>query len=233
MFGFGRVEDDLVRLGLGCAATLVLLAATPALSDSAEARCDIYPAGDDTLQQTGDCIFSQRQGYVTITLDDGTAYDLEPVGDAPGNYRDAQGNPVYRQSGLGDQGQIFRLPEISIFVYWARAAAQSDAENATSPFSTDDYDATALLRCKAAADADFGQCPAGVIRMEDQQASVTVLDPSGQVFTMNFMKDMATGEHYVNATDRQVVEAVEGETWLVTTDDNRTYEVPLVFLAAD
>ncbi|MDP5305680.1 hypothetical protein [Paracoccus spongiarum] len=223
----------MVRTGLCWAAALLLLAATPALSDTAKARCDIYPAGQDALQSTGDCDFSQRQGFVTITLADGTAYDLEPVGDAPGNFRDAQGHAAYRQSGLGDLGQIFRLKDISIFVYWARDAAQGDAENATAPFSTDEFDATALLRCKPAGAAAFGQCPAGVMRMEDQQASVTVLDPEGQQFTMNFMNDMATGEPYVNATGREVVAVKEGESWMVTAAGSQTYEVPLVFLTGD
>lgn len=223
----------MVRLGLGCAAALALLAATPALSDSAEARCDIYPAGADQLERTTDCVFSQRQGYITITLDDGATYDLEPVGDTPGNFRDAEGNPVYRQSGLGDQGQIFRLKDISIFLYWARAAAAGEAENATAPFSTDSFDATALLRCKTAGQAEAGQCAAGAMRMDDGQASVTVMDPTGQQFTLNFMKDMATGEPYVNATDREVVAKLEGDTWVVTADGDQTYEIPVVMLTGD
>ena len=68
------------------------------------------------------CVFSQRQGYVTITRDDGITHDLSPAGDDRGNYRDQDGNTAYRQSGLGDQGLIFRLEDESIFVYWSTAA---------------------------------------------------------------------------------------------------------------
>jgi hypothetical protein len=56
-------------------------------ADWTEARCDLYPKGSDRLEKMVPCTFRQRQGAVTITLDDGTSYDLSPVGDAPGNYR--------------------------------------------------------------------------------------------------------------------------------------------------
>ena len=59
----------------------------PATADWTEARCDLYPKGSDRLEKMVPCTFRQRQGAVTITLDDGTSYDLSPVGDAPGNYR--------------------------------------------------------------------------------------------------------------------------------------------------
>jgi hypothetical protein len=59
---------------------------------------------------------------VTITRSDGVTYDLTPVGDAPGNYRDQDGRPVYRQSGLGTAGLIFRLPKESVYVYWDTSA---------------------------------------------------------------------------------------------------------------
>jgi hypothetical protein len=68
------------------------------------------------------CTFSQRQGYVTITRDDRVTHNLAPVGDTPGNFRDEDGRAVYRQSGLGDQGLIFRLPDESVYVYWTTAA---------------------------------------------------------------------------------------------------------------
>jgi len=44
-------------------------------------------------------------------------HELAPVGETPGNFRDQQGRPVYRQSGLGDQGQIFRFQNESVYVY--------------------------------------------------------------------------------------------------------------------
>ena len=196
----------------------------PANADSADARCDVYPAGSDHTDKMIPCVFSQRQGHVTIRRSDGVVHDLTPEGDAPGNYRDQDGRRVYRQSGLGDQGLIFRLPEESVFVYWDTAALDppSGDDNPTAPFTTKDYDATTILSCRAAGDEEFGNCPAGISRMEDRQASITVQSQLGQRFTINFMKD------YVNATGGRQVEAkLEGDTWTVIVDGKEEYRVPL------
>jgi hypothetical protein len=168
------------------------------------------------------CTFGQRQGYITITREDGVTHDLSPVGDKPGNYRDQAGRPVYRQSGLGSEGQIFRFSDISIFLYWDTSALHpSEKDNATAPFSTKDYDATTLLRCKAAGDTEYGNCPAGILRMEDRQASIVIQSQLGKQFTINFMTDT------VNATVGEVDARLEGDTWIVTRDNGEVYEVPL------
>jgi hypothetical protein len=205
--------------------TLPLLAtwATASLADTVQARCDIYPAGEDHASTMEHCTFSQRQGYVRIAREDDITYELSPLGDDPGNYRDQDGNPVYRESGLGDQGLIFRLPKESVFVYWDTSGLNpaSTEDNWTAPFTTSDYDATTRLRCRAAGDADFGSCPAGILRMEGGQASVVVLSPAGEQFTINFMSD------YVNASNREVEAHLDGDTWTVTIDGGEVYEVPL------
>jgi hypothetical protein len=195
----------------------------PVSADSTEARCDIYAKGSDHASKMIPCTFSQRQGYVTITRGDGVTHDLSPAGDAPGNYHDQDGRSVYRQSGLGDQGLIFRFDKESVFVYWDNSALKppADEDNWTAPFTTADYDATTRLRCRAAGDAEFGSCPAGILRMEDGQASIVVQNQLGQQFTINFMKE------YVNATNRQVKAKLEGDTWTLTVDDGEVYEVPL------
>jgi hypothetical protein len=171
------------------------------------------------------CTFSQRQGYIMITREDGVTHDLSPQGDSPGNYRDQDGRAVYRQSGLGDQGQIFRFPDQSVYVYWSTAALEpAGDDNPTAPFTTKVYDATALLRCRAVGDADFGSCPAGVMRMEEGQASVVVQSQKGEQFTINFMKD------YINATNREAKGSLAGDTWTVTINGTEIYEVPLAFI---
>ena len=203
---------------------LVLLAAgsAPLSADWTDARCDIYPAGSDHTDVMIPCTFSQRQGYITITRSDGVTHDLSPAGDAPGNFVDQQGRTVYRQSGLGDQGLIFRFPDESVFVYWSTSALDPPVENnATAPFSTSDYDATTLLRCKAAGDAEFGTCPGGILRMEDKQASIVVQNQLGEQFTINFMTD------YVNATNREVEARLEGDTWILNFANGEVWEVPL------
>ncbi len=199
--------------------------AASSMADSTAARCDIYPAGSDHTQKMIHCTFSQRQGYITITREDGVTHDLSPQGDSPGNFRDQDGRAVYRQSGLGDQGLIFRFPDESVYVYWSTAELEpAGDDNPTAPFTTQDYDATTLLRCRAVGDADFGSCPAGVLRMEGGQASVVVQSPKGEQFTINFMKD------YINATNREAKGNLEGDTWTVTIDGAEIYEVPLAVI---
>ena len=169
------------------------------------------------------CTFSQRQGYITIVRQDGVTHDLTPVGDQPGNYHDQHGYEVRREDGLGDQGLIFRFPGESVFVYWSTAGLDPvpDEDNPTAPFSTADYDATTLLRCRAVNEIDYASCPAGILRMDDGEASIVVLDRKGEQFTINFMTD------YVNATNRKAEARLEGDTWIVTIDDADVYEVPL------
>ena len=204
-------------------ALLLVLAATPSFADSTKARCDIYPAGSDHTDKMIGCTFSQRQGYVTITRDDGETHELTPVGDQPGNYNDQHGNPVTRENDLRDQGLIFRLPTESIYVYWNTAALEpvADEDNPTAPFSTADYDATTLLRCRAVGETQTGNCPAGILRMDGGQASIVVRSQAGEQFTINFMSD------YINATNRKAEARRDGDTWIVTIDDTDVYEVPL------
>jgi hypothetical protein len=171
------------------------------------------------------CRFYQAQGHIVITRDDGVVHDLMPVeGAGPGNYRDKQGHAAYRQSGLGEQGQIFLLKDESVYVYWDTAAlnpSNTPEDNYTYPFTTKEYDATTRLRCKAAGDSEFGNCPAGVLRMDDGQGSVVIQNQLGEIFTINFMKE------YVNATNRQVKARLEGDNWVVTVGNGEVYEVPL------
>jgi hypothetical protein len=89
-----------------------------ARADTVQARCDVYPNGEDKATSTGPCTFSQRQGIVGIQLQNGQRYDLSPMGDKPGNYVDQPGKKAYRQAGLGNKGQIYRLSNESIYVYW-------------------------------------------------------------------------------------------------------------------
>ena len=196
---------------------------TPALPDSASARCDIYPAGSDRAGAMLPCTFSQRQGHITIARSDGVTHDLSPAEDGvAGSFRDQRGQVVYRQSGLGDQGLIFRFPEESVHLYWSTAGLKPpDADNPTWPFSTETYDATTLLHCRTAETLEFQHCPAGILRMEDAQASVTVLDPGGEQFTINFMRDT------VNATNRAVDAKLEGDTWILRFVGGQVWEVPV------
>ena len=205
------------------AAVVIASWSTSSPADSTDARCDIYAVGSDHASKMIPCTFSQRQGYVTITRDDGVTHDLSPVGDTSGNFLDQDRRPVYRQSGLGDEGLIFRFENGSVYLYWNTAALypQDDEDNWTAPFTTADYNATIRLRCRAAGDSEFGSCPAGILRMENGQATIVVQNQLGEQFSINFMSD------YVNATNREVDAVLEGDTWTVTVDNGEVYEVPL------
>jgi hypothetical protein len=111
-----KSNRSLFCLGL---ATACLLAPAAARADSVAARCDIYPKGEDRASAVVPCTFSQRQGYVTIDRADGVRHELSPKGDQPGTYVDEKGRPAYRNKGLGSGGQIYRLADQSIFVYWS------------------------------------------------------------------------------------------------------------------
>lgn len=114
-------------------ATASLGLAVSVRADTVQARCDVYPKGSDRAKSSGPCTFSQRQGTVGIQLQNGKRYDLRPTGNQPGNYLDQNGRAAYRQSGLGDQGQIFRLANESIFVYWTNAASPQPSQPSVNP----------------------------------------------------------------------------------------------------
>ncbi len=194
--------------------------AKPAVADSTDARCDIYPAGEDHTDVMIPCRFYQAQGHVVITRSDGVEHDLTPVGDAPGNFTDQAGNAVYRQSGLGDQGLIFRFPDESVYVYWNTAAIDPDRERPPYEPAVDlDFDATAWTPCRDIDEAEFSQCPSGVLRMGGGEGSVVIEDPPGETFTINFMNSGVT------ATNREADARADGDVWTVIIDGQRVYRV--------
>lgn len=125
---------NLTKSSLAMALTAVasLGISVAAHADTVNARCDVYPAGQDRATSSGPCTFSQRQGVIGIQLKHGRRYDLVPVGNNPGNYRDQNGRAASRQSGLGDRGQIYRLSSETIYVYWDAAPYGQNSGNQNS-----------------------------------------------------------------------------------------------------
>jgi hypothetical protein len=133
------------------AALLVGLALTGGVrAQTVNARCDIHPGGQSRASTSVPCTFSQRQGYVAIQLADGTRHELSPKGDQPGTYVDGQGRPAYRNKGLGSRGQIYRLADQSIHVYWDASGVQ-----ATKLATRDDWGTPSKLPAAAAPDRPF------------------------------------------------------------------------------
>ena len=192
-------------------------------ADSTTAHCEIYPIGEDHPAKVLPCTFSQLQGYITITLEDNVKYDLSPDNNRPGVFQNQGGQPVYREKGLGDQGLIFRLKNERVFVYWNSpySSGTTEENNWSAPFSTKNYDATTRLRCRALSDNSISYCPAGILRMKNNQASIVVKSLDGDIFTINFLTD------YINATNREVEATLKGDTWTVIIDGKDLYEVPV------
>lgn len=195
-------------------------------ADSVSARCDVYPRGEDHSSVSIPCEFSQRQGFITIDRSDGVYHDLKPADSEPGNFSDQDGSPVYRQSGLGEKGLIFRFPDESVFVYWdasslaAMNLAGDPTGSPTAPYTTAEYDATTLLSCSVGKASYDHDCPAGIFRGDSGSASVRIMNPRGVERVFNFDQDSVTtpGGGYLS-WQRQ-----EGD-WYISIDDNEFYIV--------
>ena len=95
-----------------------LLISGAAAADTMRALCGFSASAGERPANNKSCLFSQRQGFISITLDGGERFEFSPVGDSPGNFTDGDGNAVYRQRGLGEEGQLFRLPGRYLYVIW-------------------------------------------------------------------------------------------------------------------
>jgi hypothetical protein len=109
---------NFVKAFLATAILFALLTPGAALADSTQAQCAFKPTGATKIGNKVPCTFSQRQGYVDINIQGGKSYSLTPVGSGPGKYKDGDGNPVFRRSGLGSKGQIYKLSDGLLYVYW-------------------------------------------------------------------------------------------------------------------
>ena len=107
--------------------TSLLLLGTVALSptaaaDTAEATCEVRKEGEAKAGQSGACTFSQRQGYVDISLRNGDSWSLTP-GDQANQYRDQKGNKVVRT--VEGQDQVYKWPNRKITVRFGGESATS------------------------------------------------------------------------------------------------------------
>ena len=190
--------------------------------DTVDARCDIYPKGEDRAVAMLPCRFSQRQGYVTITRDDGVVHELSPSGDIPGNFLDASGAPAYRRSGLGENGLIFRLPAESVYVYWDTTALEGGGEdNPTAPYSTTDYDATTLLPCSIDVPNYVFECPAGIRRSAPGVAEIRIQSRDRGERVLQFEPGS------VAAPDAALIDGEKiGDEWTIEIDGREYYRIP-------
>jgi len=206
-------------------AVLLFAALRPVAADTVDARCDVYPKGEDRATSTGPCQFSQRQGFVSIQWQDGKRYDLRPDAEVAGNYTDQHGKQAYRQSGLGEEGLIFRTAHESVYVYWDASTVQAmnhpDPNSPTAPYTTADYDATTLLPCSFGQPRRDGNCPAGISRGDGGSASVRIMKPNGEERVLNFSGDS------VSTSDGGKLDTSQTDgDWLIGVDGQEFYRVP-------
>lgn len=203
---------------LAAIATSQLLSA-----DSTDARCDIYPRGEDHASASLACNFSQHQGNVYIDRSDGVSYAFTPTGDQPGNFVDESGAAVYRQSGLGEAGLIFRTSDESVFVYWNASSLDtaSGDNNPTAPYTTPEYDATTLLSCSIGEPSHDRNCPAGIDRGDAGSASIRVMAPDSTERVLNF-----EGGEITTPGGGDLTWGKQDDIWYIGIDNREFYVVP-------
>jgi len=89
-------------------------------ADTAQADCQVREKGQLMKDLSGPCTFSQRQGYVDITLKNGGTYSLSP-GEKPNHFKDQDGRPLERTA-TGDR-HTYQWPHKQIVVTFGGAAA--------------------------------------------------------------------------------------------------------------
>lgn len=99
-------------------AALFAAASKLALADTMDARCGYSSKASTAPEAYHSCVFSQRQGYITINIGEHLSHQFAPDGDTAGNYLDQRGQRVYRKKGLGDTGQLFLLSQGFLHVVW-------------------------------------------------------------------------------------------------------------------
>jgi hypothetical protein len=85
-----------------CLAALALTGlGGPLAADEQQAECEVREHGDKKKGQSGPCLFSQRQGYIDIRLNNGKTYSLSPQGGS-NKFRDQDGKSVKRTEASGN-----------------------------------------------------------------------------------------------------------------------------------
>ncbi|MBD2175473.1 hypothetical protein H6F42_00905 [Pseudanabaena sp. FACHB-1998] len=92
-----------------------------AQADSRKAYCEYFENGARQAKVSMACIFSMRQGAVTITWQDGVSDYFRPIPDRAFVYTDERGGLVYQQRGdedaNGERSRIFKMENGSIYVW--------------------------------------------------------------------------------------------------------------------
>jgi hypothetical protein len=202
------VFTTVAALGIGLAAQ----------ADTTDARCDVYPKGDDQATSSGACSFSQRQGYVTITLEDGTTYDLSPSPTQAATYTDQNGRPASREDALGTDGTIYRLADVSIFVYWDESTISSEPRRGEG-----------FVPCSINQPAYDDRCQANVIFGDPGNASMTLVGPTGNEHHLTYYNGAI---YSPDPSDTVLVQYLNGE-YLLNVNDSEFFQLDEIIVTGE
>lgn len=206
-------------------ATASLGIAFSAQADTTQARCDVYPRGEDTATSYGPCTFSQRQGYVTITLKDGTTYELSPDPNRAATYTDQEGRTATREDALGMDGTIYRLADVSIYVYWEGSETGSGTTTAYSePRRGGGYIPCSIVQ------PDYEQmCEASMVFGDPGNAALTLTGATGNEHHLAIYN----GEMYsTDVNDEVLVQYLDG-IYYVNINDEEFFQLDEIIVTGE
>lgn len=108
----------------------IMFTAVPAvLGDSVKSRCGYSERADAEPENYHPCVFSQRQGYISISIGSATPHLFSPDGDVAGTYLDQSGQRVYRKKGMDERGQLFQMSDQYLYVLWNPAPSRLECQS--------------------------------------------------------------------------------------------------------
>jgi hypothetical protein len=124
-----KINKCSICTGIWLAFTVIFTAVPTVLGDSVRSRCGYSERAGADPETYHPCVFSQRQGYINISIEGDTPHLFSPDGDLAGTYLDQAGQRVYRKKGLGERGQLFQLSDQYLYVLWNPAPRRLECQN--------------------------------------------------------------------------------------------------------
>ncbi len=121
-------------------------------ADAAQATCEFYKHGDQKHDRWGACSFSQRQGYIDITLKNGNIYNLSPQSEA-NHFTDQKGHKVVRTQSSSNQVYEWDNDDQKLVVNFNKNSAGKEAAPAAS--NSDTAPSAAVSACNKFAEHGY------------------------------------------------------------------------------
>ena len=128
----------------GLVATVLAGPFTDVLADEQRADCEVREHGDKKKDQSGSCLFSQRQGYIDIRLNNGKTYSLSPQGRAD-TFKDQDGKTVKRTEASGSS-QKFKWDHRNITVTFTGGSSSDSGHGGYDSYNAIPVDLVFFVR---------------------------------------------------------------------------------------